>query len=254
MDFLATRGYSVEASQSDPGEADNTYDWRCEKDILCEDGTLQKVKWLFRWNQVSGSSDNYKLILKNPSTGSDQQLLYFTSQSTSGQSAWDDGLWSFWYSDQDPESYFILSGNKLIGFCPPAGSQFNSGFSTNLFYVQRAIMPLYNDYPAYNLTDQQTIDNTMAAYSLTYATPYSDMAVKMDFLWARYNQGAPMFRIAGGDISALLKFSATSDMIGSANNTLAVVRPIDDKFYISIGYNGRQGMLFDCGTVPPVIF
>ena len=257
--FLVTRGWvlnSYERVNVQDGSSNligYNYVWSIYKDVVCEDSTVMRTGFILQYGGRTDSNDTVELFLYDYTTDSYGFNLFTMTVETSDALC---GKWDFWVSDEDNDAFLILdqtASRRVMGFWPPSGSMFTSGYSSTSHPVYAGMAPLTTGSgPCWDAAlgsgNREFLMN-MAGNS-SYNQGMSSIPEKLDFTWIGGPTLRPVFMTAGGDISAMINYSENQSLNFVNNESVTNVIKIGEEYFISIGR--KQRLLLSTGSNPPV--
>lgn len=264
---MQTRGWALDSYAFDDSAADVHYTYRISKSVSTREGTFVQHGFEFIYTVPASGDDEMKVYQWNPTSPDDigHEHANFvnsnTNSSNTGRSI--KGRWTFWTSDQDNDSFFLMAEARpkapIIGFWPPAGSLFTNGSTRSGFNAQVVFSPFTNRYLLHDEYNDGSagmdVPFTKSGYGNNELSDMDSTQIKTDFAWFNSEDGRPIFLTVGSDIQ--MRFMFTSDTAGSPHiwhdqifsATATVITEIGGRYYVSSGDHSK--ILFDCGTSAP---
>jgi hypothetical protein len=231
------------------------------KDAVCGEGGTQSFGYVLKYEQNVGTGSDTVTMNSLNIAGNAVASGDLVDLTLGTSTLYDNvrGKWSFWSSDADADSFFVMaedsSEDSIIGFWPPSGSLFYQAEGSSSYgYPRAGFKPLFlMDMPCWsgNSTNRTLYcpftDNTYNSYM-------SDVKLKTDFAWTTNDSTSPMFKVFAGDVSMLVEMGPNGSnwetIASNANaNGDVLVYPFGSNYYIAWGLGSK--LLFDCGTSAP---
>lgn len=259
IEFLKTRGWSCTYSMFGGSDGAKTHKWLVVKNAITEDGGT--CVWSFvieYYNAGLGQGDDtLKILAWDSNSGQEGQRLedFYV---TSSYSQCIGGQWTFWQSDQDSDSYAIITNSaarSCVGFWPPSGSMFFQGDDAN--YGNRSgLKPFFHDDPSWEAeagAANVNLLNPMVGDASSISRYMNPGQVRTGFVWACNGYERPLFYMNNTDVSYLLDFTANNQQLLAAtpNNRPVTTTQLDGNYYLLVGYG--QLLMLNTGTVAPSI-
>ena len=263
IDFLVTRGWVVARTAfpavDAPTDADRNWYWYIYKIVVCEEGGTSEWGYRIRYHEDVGGSDEIELVgwdrgseLLGSGNLTDAPMTSVSVTELGGK-------WSFWQSDLDGDSLFVMGGDgvkdQIFGFWPPAGTMYKQGGGDYNLKTGGLKLITINS-AAYGSTSSYrsaSISLPFGPDGISYLTGMNTQNIKLDACVALLgaNTDRRLFASYGGDLHSHLSFSK-GFQINSTNASFneTNVYLIDGRYYIAWGY--QSSMLFDCGETAPV--
>ncbi len=262
IDYLVTRGWVLarEGEFSDsPLTGDRTWLWNIYKVAVCEDGGSSEWGYAITYIEDIDSGDYIRLL--GWDRGSDTLgAAYITTIGVNASNA--DriaGKWSFWESDLDSDSLFVMAGesseDQIFGFWPPEGTIHKQGggeynIKGGGFKIIGNGSMVYGSNSSYT---NASMSFPWSAESTSYLQGMNAQTMKLDLCLGMIKGDSykPLFSSYGGDIHSYLNLIEGSQCLSTLDQFNETnVYLIDGRYYISWGY--QSSMLFDCGETAPV--
>lgn len=262
INFLVTRGWvvakTVFPAADAPTNADRQWRWYIYKSVLCEDGGRNEWGYQIRYVEDVGNGDD--LDLDGWDRGSDALSTgHLNSALLTGANAVVlAGKWSFWTSDLDTDSLFIMAGDgakdQIFGFWPPQGTMTKQGGGD--YNVKSGGLKLLTTngiaYGSGSTYRDTALNFPFGPDSTTYLAGMNPQNMKLDLCIGvlSSNTDRRLFSSYGGDIHSYLNFTEGFQVLSTlASYNETNVYLIDGRYYIAWG--SKSAMLFDCGVTAP---
>ena len=247
--WLPARGWTTALQQGTrPSPSSGLYHWWMDKAIQCIDGSYYSHRVEFTLNPASSESFGYRTW--EPGVTADTQFnsAEINSQNLNSRV---EGTWEMWTSDQDSDSFLIITNNNpraLIAYMPPTGSIIHSAGNGISSPVET--MPIIpsdgSQYCWHSQSSYEAMYPALRAYSPSTSTN-SGQVVKFNAQFCNVGQTSsiqPAFVTSTNDCAMLYQASDSSLM--SEIGTLQV----GTEFFIRVGTQGNA-LLFSTGTTDP---
>ena len=263
VDFLVTRGWVVARTEfpavDAPTDADRDWYWFIYKNVVCEDGGTSE--WGYRIRYWEDDATNDELWLDAWDRGSEVlgggklSSISLTTAATAELG----GKWSFWQSDLDGDSLFVMAGegskDQIFGFWPPAGTMHKQGgadynVKTGGCKLLTTNGSVYGSASSYRDT---TLGFPFGAETNSYLAGMNPQNMKLDACVGvlTTNTDRRLFSSYGGDMHSYFSFVDGFQALSTlAQFNETNVYLIDGRYYIAWGY--QSAILFDCGETAPV--
>ena len=249
--WLPSRGWTTaKQAGTRPHSVSGLYHWWMDKSIQRIDGSYYNHRMEFTLNPAASEHFGYRTWEAGVAADTVFTAPGITSSTLTDQV---EGIWEFWTSDQDSDSFLIITkGNPraLIAYMPPTGSIFPS--KSNGLNSPMKIMPAI---PAAGLANCWIGISTLEpmvpafrAYSPSTAT-----------------NGGQVIKFNAQMINAGITSNVEPGFVTSTNDCAMLFQPEDNdymfecgtlqvgtEFFIRVGLAGNA-LLFSTGTTDPLI-
>jgi len=262
IDYLVTRGWVLEREEEIadvPSTGDRTWNWWIYKIAVCEDGGSSEWGYQIHYVEDVSSGDDFRMLAWDRASevlGSSYLTNIGVNSTNADRIA---GKWSFWESDLDSDSFFVMAGesseDQIFGFWPPAGTIHKQGggeynIKGGGFKIISGGSMVYGNS---SVNTNSAMNFPWLGETSTYLLGLNNQAMKLDLCvgMIKSNTYRTLFSSYGGDIHSYLSMIEGSQCLSTLDQFNETnVYLIDGRYYISWGY--QSTMLFDCGETAPV--
>lgn len=253
--WLGTRGWTITDSDT-VASANGQVWWKIKKVVNVEGGGTRTYALYLAYTGSNTTSDRLEFY----PTSNDGSVIHTSVDLIDVTWGMEPlfGTWTFWESDLDGDSFFIMNQdkNQIIGFWPPSGSIFSTTSYTTTWPRAVYPKPLFVSRPIASHGSDDTALYLAYGRSASGSNYYSNpVPMKNDYVWCTDSGRYPLFVINnGGEVSSLVYLNASAevcDNVSSTTESKAGVAFIEDEFYITWGGSDSQ-LLFNVGANPPV--
>ena len=251
MAFLETRGWVVNYFLTNDTATTKDYNWQFYKDVLCENGTTERLGYMIVYSERTNAADNLIMWLWNEASDEIGKTMINAAPNPVLS-----GKWNFWTSDGDADSLLVLTGpstNQMVSFWPRAGSLFAQGFYNTDYPKTGGILPMYRgNGPIFSALANTTAGEMNFPHVGTNQSGLTGVPEYFNFTWVGDYYGRPIFHTEGGDLGILCRMNR-SGSLGVSNTTYDYVDVIqvEDDYHLSVG-STNQRLLLNVGPNPPV--
>jgi hypothetical protein len=250
MTWLPSRGWTThqQASPPTPGSGGKVYYW-FEKQVQCIDNSYYNHRVEFTFDPMS--NENFAYATWEDGVAADTVTPVAAFSDALG--TYVEGVWEFWTSDQDNDSFAILNKGVLsgvIGFMPPAGSIYPSNTWASSYPTKNG--PVFpcggnNYWVAPTSFGAAMLYNQIGNSS--YYTDYQPSSIKVNFAACKNGTSSsakPAFLTTTNDVASIINIRDGASPRLTTPNTML----IDGDYYITIGETSNK-LLLNTGTVDP---
>lgn len=250
MTWLPSRGWTThqQTSPPTPGSGTVVYYW-FEKQIQCIDNSYYNHRVQFAFDPAASETFTYSTWEDGVAADTVTPVVAFAD--VLGNFV--EGVWEFWTSDQDTDSFAILNKgvqNGVIGFMPPTGSIFPSGDWLQNYPTRNGpVFPCagQNCWVAPTSFGAAMLYNQISNDS--YYSHFQPGGIKVNFAACMNGQASaakPAFLTTTNDVASIIDIrDGVSSQLITPNSML-----IDGDYYISIGNTGNK-LLLNTGATDP---
>ena len=250
--WLPSRGWSCTTAATQPNASDGLYRWWIDKSIKCIDNSFYSHRVVVVHSPASTENIGWTTWDSGIDADTDAPAAAFTSPL--GNEI--EGDWEFWTSDQDTDSFLILStgiNRGIIGFMPPTGSIHPSGdWATQYPSKNAPIFPSNGKNWWVSIVSANSMTTQIETGTGSYASGFIPASYKVNFASVASGTSsskAPCFMTTTNDIASIV---SVRDRTGSAYLQDANTMLIDGDYYIAIGTSANK-LLLNTGTVDPQV-
>jgi hypothetical protein len=251
MTWLPSRGWTThqQATPPTPGSGTAVYYW-FEKQVQCIDNSYYNHRIEFAFDPAATENFAYGTWEDGVAPDTILPVAAFTDTLNTGV----EGVWEFWTSDQDNDSFAILNkgvNNSVIGFMPPAGSIWPSGtWFQNYPTKNGPVFPC----AGFNWWSAASTYGAVSPYlnfvNSSYNANFDPGSVKLNFAAVKAglsSSSTPAFLTTTNDVNSIVNLrEGTSGSAVNVPNTML----IDGDYYIALGQTSNK-ILLNTGTVDP---
>ena len=251
MTWLPSRGWTThqQATPPTPGSETKVYYW-FEKQVQCLDNSYYNHRVEFTFDPASAENFAYATWEDGVAPDTITPVAAFTEPLGGGV----EGVWEFWTSDQDSDSFAILNkgvNSSVIGFMPPAKSIWPSGTWSDSYPTRNG--------PVFPCAGFKWWTPPSAAGAATphinfvnssYPLNYDPGSIKLNFAAVKAGvstAGTPAFLTTTNDVNSIVNLR---EGINASGLTTPNTMLIDGDYYIALGESSNK-ILLNTGTVDP---
>ncbi|MBP47110.1 MAG: hypothetical protein CMH53_04150 [Myxococcales bacterium] len=250
--WLPSRGWSCTTAATQPNASDGLYRWWIEKSIQCIDNSFYAHRVVVIHDPSGAEDIGWATWDSGIDADTDAPAQAFIS--ALGNEI--EGNWEFWTSDQDTDSFLILStgiNRGIIGFMPPTGSIHPAADWTTQYPSKNApLFPSAGKNWWISAVSASTTTNQIETGSDSYSTSFAPASYKVNFASVASGTGSsksPCFMTTTNDVASIV---SVRDRTGLAVLQDANTMLIDGDYYIAIGTSANK-LLLNTGTVDPQV-
>ena len=250
--WLPSRGWTTaKQAGTRPHPTTTFYHWWMDKSIQLIDSSTYNHRVEFILNP--GTVERFGYNTWPAGVTADSQYSMATNVTGDGLTSDVEGVWEFWTSDQDTDSFLIVTKGTPrcpIGFMPPTGSIFPCKDYANVFPLRFA--PLLISSGNGNLW--HNLNSTLGIYPAF--RPYSPSPTSHSGVVMKFNAAMMQSGITSGSEVAFVTSTNDCSMLFQPEDTNSMnecgTLQVGSEYFIRVGTSGNS-LLLSTGTTDPQI-